>query len=775
MNQLKTLSKTQHHFLSGGGEMGNLIRETDWSLTPLGDPESWPQSLRTMVGVMLDNPFGMYIAWGDEYTQLYNDGYRPILGATKHPQALGISTRETFSEIWHIIGSMFDGVMNGKAVGFPDFMLPLNRSGGVEECYFDFSYSPIRMENGKVGGVLVTVIETTNRKRTEDNLKESERRLRNVIEQASHPILILKGEELRLEIANEPLFAIWRIGKEMLGKPFREILPEMKGQPFEALLLDVFRNGVTHHGIEQPAYFNRPNGDAYTVYFNFTYLPYRESGNTISGVMVQAYDVTQQVEARKKIEDNEERLKMVLEASELGIWELDLKNKESKFSKRFAEIFGYTDGQTISHSTVLHHFHPDDLAIRQAAFSEGQKSGTVHYEARIIWNDGSTHWIESKGKFFYDDQKKPFKVLGTIRDSTKEKLHEQDLKEKEQKFHLLANSIPQHIWTSDEKGNTNYYNEFVFNYTGLTPAQVAESGWIQFVHPDDQDRTIKAWQNAVSTGKDFLHEQRFRRYDGEYRWQLSRAVPQRDASNEIQMWVGTSMDIQEIKELDQKKDFFISMASHELKTPLTSIKGYVQILQSLYEDSDDDFLKKSLKNTSKQIVKLTNLISDLLDLSKIKSGGLFLNKEEFQVNDLVEEIIEEIKYISPEFNFFFSKQTEKLIYGDRERIGQVLINFLTNAVKYSPASGNININSVITDDCVVVSVQDFGIGINKNDHEKIFERFYRVEGRNEKTFPGFGIGLFIANEIIQRHHGKIGVTSEPGKGSTFYFEIPFVK
>jgi PAS domain S-box-containing protein len=180
MNHMVTPSENRDslYFLSGGGEMGQLIRDTDWSKTPLGEPESWPQSLRTTVGIMLNNPFGMYIAWGKDYTQIYNDSYKPILGVNKHPRALGISTRETFSEVWHIIGDMFDGVMQGKAVGFPDFMLPLNRDGFVEECYFDFSYSPILKNNGKVGGVLVTVIETTTKKKAQDALKESEERFR---------------------------------------------------------------------------------------------------------------------------------------------------------------------------------------------------------------------------------------------------------------------------------------------------------------------------------------------------------------------------------------------------------------------------------------------------------------------------------------------------------------------------------------------------------------------------------------------------------------------
>ena len=147
----------------GGGNMGAMMRAHDWSLSPLGPESRWPQSLRTAISIILDSKFPMYIAWGKGYTQFYNDGYRPILGSSKHPQALGISTRETFAEIWDIIGPMFDGVMEGTATGYEDFLLPLERHGFVEECYFTFSYSPIREEGGGVGGVLVTVTETTKR------------------------------------------------------------------------------------------------------------------------------------------------------------------------------------------------------------------------------------------------------------------------------------------------------------------------------------------------------------------------------------------------------------------------------------------------------------------------------------------------------------------------------------------------------------------------------------------------------------------------------------
>ena len=168
---MTTLGSYSSEVLRGGGEMGALMRSLDWSATAVGAVETWPQSLRTALSILLETGFPMYIAWGPSYTQFYNDGYRPILGSTKHPAAMGASTRETFAEIWDIIGPMFAGVMEGTPTTVVDFLLPLDRHGFTEECYFIFSYSPIRREDGAVGGVLVTVTETTPRVLGERRLK----------------------------------------------------------------------------------------------------------------------------------------------------------------------------------------------------------------------------------------------------------------------------------------------------------------------------------------------------------------------------------------------------------------------------------------------------------------------------------------------------------------------------------------------------------------------------------------------------------------------------
>ncbi|KUJ61397.1 hypothetical protein AR687_13245 [Flavobacteriaceae bacterium CRH] len=826
-------TNNEYYFLADGGEMGELIRAKDWSKTSLGDPENWPQSLRTMVSVVLQNPFGMYIAWGKDFTQIYNDSFRPILGLNKHPQALGISSKETFSEIWDTISPMFDNVIKGNAVSNPDFMVPLNRNGFVEECYFDFSYSPIKTENGDVGGILVTVIETTEKKKTAEALKESnarflnnimqapiamcvfrgenhiveiandqmiqlwgtttenvnnrpifealpetknqylvdlldnvyntgkkfianeelvrlprngriedtyinfvyealretdgtisgivaiaievtaqvisrskvvesEHKVRAVVDNAPFAIAVYVGKEMIVELANETIIDIWGKGREVIGKSFRDIVPELDNQlvfeqiqtvletgksfhtqntpldltvngklgtyyfnysltplydvngtiygvmntgvdltdlnlakkrieeseqnlksmvlrspigicvldadtlvseivnesfievagksyeeiagknywepfaevkqyyeadlkkvadegiPFyanevemtlirhgkkenifvtfvyaplkniegkvtkiaiwvldntqqvaarrkieeadkrfrntvkqapvgitilrgpeyiaeiandtylklvdrqestfidkplfdslpeveesvSALLDSVLKTGIPYHGYEVPIPLNR-NGKLEILYFDFLYHPLKEEDGEISGILVTVTEVTEKVEARKKIELNEERLNIIVEASGLGTWELTLKTKDLQYSRRYFEIItGYTDDRYLTHQQLLTHVHPDDLHIREKAFKDAIASGYIHYEARIIRDDQSVHWVEAKGKVFYDSENQPERLLGTVRDITEEKNHQHILEESEKRYRNLVMQSP---------------------------------------------------------------------------------------------------------------------------------------------------------------------------------------------------------------------------------------------------------------------------------------------------------------------------------------------
>lgn len=225
------------------------------------------------------------------------------------------------------------------------------------------------------------------------------------------------------------------------------------------------------------------------------------------------------------------------------------------------------------------------------------------------------------------------------------------------------------------------------------------------------------------------------------------------------------------KEAERKKDEFISIASHELKTPLTSVKGYVQLLERSVDKGDTLTVKKHLGKAQVQLEKLNSLIADLLDISKIESGKLKFNKQEFCIDELIDNVIDIMHQSSPEFKILKEGSTKCKVYGDEMRIEQVVINFLTNAIKYSPGTSEIKLTCNIKGDTVFLSVKDYGIGMSEDQLKNVFEKFYRVEETSQR-FQGLGIGLYIASEIIKRHGGEIGVNSTYGEGSEFYFTIP---
>lgn len=225
------------------------------------------------------------------------------------------------------------------------------------------------------------------------------------------------------------------------------------------------------------------------------------------------------------------------------------------------------------------------------------------------------------------------------------------------------------------------------------------------------------------------------------------------------------------KQAEHKKDEFISIASHELKTPLTSVKGYIQLLQRSLSRDDKTMAENHLAKASIQLEKLNDLIVDLLDISKIESGKLKFNMKSFCADDMVNNAVEMLQQSNPDFKIIKLGKTHEMIFGDEMRLEQVVINFITNAIKYAPGTNQVNVTINIKDGKLYLAVKDFGIGIAKEQQHKIFDKFYRVE-ENSNRFNGLGIGLYICSEIIERHGGTIGVNSVVDEGSEFYFIVP---
>jgi two-component system CheB/CheR fusion protein len=291
------------------------------------------------------------------------------------------------------------------------------------------------------------------------------------------------------------------------------------------------------------------------------------------------------------------------------------------------------------------------------------------------------------------------------------------------------------------------------------------------VLPEDQQVIADAYQEAKKSGI-YAYDVRVVWPDNSIHWLSIKGKLVIDERQKPIRMLGTVIDVTEIKRDEIRKNDFIAMASHELKTPLTSIKSYIQILSKKLASDNDAFINNVLSKANNQVNKMTDLIHGFLDLSKLESGKLQLKPELFDINKLIEDCISELLQSTYSHIVIFNNPGNLNVTGDREKLGQVIGNFLSNAVKYSAKETKIIVKCINNDGYVVVSVTDEGVGIKLKDQKKVFYRFYRVDNEKIKNVSGFGIGLYLSTEIIQCHKGKVWVESTEGVGSTFYFSIP---
>jgi signal transduction histidine kinase len=297
-----------HSFLANGGEVGMLMRAHDWSASPLGYPDSWPQSLRAIVGMLLNSKFPMFVAWGADLGFLYNDPYADIL-STKHPGALGGRFQEIWAEIWGDILPSIEQAMRGHAVFHENLPLTLNRKGYDEETWFTFSYSPVRGEDGQVAGMFCAVTETTEQVLAERHRMEELGRLQRLFQQAPGIIAVLRGPNHVFDIANES-YRLHVGYRDILNKPIREALPELAGQGFFELLDQVYATGKPFFGNEVAVMLQRQADSALEERFvNFIYQPTFDYRGNITGIFVEGSDVTESVKVYRALQESEKELR----------------------------------------------------------------------------------------------------------------------------------------------------------------------------------------------------------------------------------------------------------------------------------------------------------------------------------------------------------------------------------------------------------------------------------------------------------------------------------
>lgn len=346
------------------------------------------------------------------------------------------------------------------------------------------------------------------------------------------------------------------------------------------------------------------------------------------------------------------------------------------------------------------------------------------------------------------------------------------------KLETIISTIPGIVWEATLPGNLsdfkiNFISNHAMRMLGHEKIKLENlhQNWRFFIHPGDIEFITSKLNSINYQNPEGSLSFRIFNNQGNIMWLETHYTVNFNRNKKPTLIRGVSMDITQMKVLEEKKEDFISIASHELKTPLTSLKAYIQLLERSLDREENGPEKIYIKKTNLYISRLNNLISELLDVSKIQAGKMQYNMLKFDFSELVAECVESIQNLSPKHQVMLSGLNKKMIIGDRQRLEQAFMNFLTNAIKYSPEASQIEISVVTTETEIQVNIKDYGIGIPSENISRIFDRFYRVENESSK-FSGLGLGLFISNEIIKRHKGKIGVKSAPGKGSTFIFTLP---
>lgn len=497
--------------------------------------------------------------------------------------------------------------------------------------------------------------------------------------------------------------------------------------------------------------------------------PIRSNGS-ISHIVLQHEDITHRMDAEEQMY----RLAAIVESSDDAIISKTLEGIITSWNHAATTLFGYEPEEAIGkHITLL---IPKELHSEEDVIMGKLKKGErIHhfettritkYDKRITVSLTISPIKTAKGT-----------IIGAskiARDISAQKLSAQQLKENEERLRIALEAGEIGVWDWDIANNQLTWTDNVYKIHGVKKDnfEVTFENFAKLIHPEDKELARTQIEESIKKRQPFAAQFRIITPSGDTRWIATKATLSIDSTGKPMRLLGATTNITHQKQIEQDKSDFLSMASHELKTPLTSMKMFIDLLRKHIENTNLTKPKYFAKRVYDQANRLTELTNDLLDVSRIETGKLKLQKEKFAFNSFVEEIVEGIQATTDDHTIKVIHNPKLTLVADRYRLYQVLVNLLTNAIKYSPKAKDIIVDIKKDKKYITVSVQDFGIGIRNDQQKRIFDRLYQVTDPEEKTYPGLGLGLYISKEIIQRHEGTIGVESKKGLGSIFYFKLP---
>jgi PAS domain S-box-containing protein len=580
------------------------------------------------------------------------------------------------------------------------------------------------------------------------------------------------------------------------------------GTPLQQVLLNVYHTGEPYEINELliPV-AETEGGSTQNRYFSFNYQARRDENDEIDGILTFVFEVTTMVtEKQNQLAMNEElaaineeyqatneelmqmqlafkqkndelgesksRLQMAVETTALGTWDHHIPEDDLFLSDEGRAIFGFPGGDQVNFGTMMSLVHHEDntlvgQSIQDALAGDGRYDVTC----RIIRAaDGAERWLRIRGNMQMNSTGGGERNIATFLDITESKLAE----EKSAKLAAIVQSSDDAIISKTLESVITSWNDSAERMFGYTADEIIGQTIYKLIPPDRYEEEPKILAR-LRTGERVEHfETRRWTKDGRELDVSLTISPMKDDTGHI---IGLSKiirDITERKQNETRKNDFIGMVSHELKTPLTSLTAIIQVANHKLRGSEDSFLVGAMGKAHVQVKRMTAMINGFLNVSRLESGKMLIEKEDFELDKFIVEIIEETKLVVSSHDILFNNCDPVTVHADRDKISSVISNLLSNAVKYSPKGKIIEVNCMVIGSEVQVSIRDEGMGIKPRDLEQIFGRYYRVEANNTRHISGFGIGLYLSAEIIQRHNGRIWAESESGIGSVFYFSLPLI-
>lgn len=761
-------------------------------------------------------PIGICILKGENFVvELANDLYLQLVTKDKN-----FINKPLFESLPELKGQQIEQILSDVYTsGIPyigsELGVYLVRNGKKELAYFNFIYQPLRDEFERIIGIIVVCNEVSSMILAKTELLEKEKEFRNIVSQSPIAMAILKGKDFIIDISNKAMETLWRKDfEEVSGRSILDVFPELREQSYANLLQKVMETGIPHRENESLAHVDSHDGRK-TFYLDFEYLPLFDINNQVYGIMCTVTNATDRVKARKIREISQKRHIHLIETLPVAMYTID-NNGYIDLHNHAAEVLwgrkpisgkdrwcgsyklSKLDGTSI----------PKDLCPMAMAFKE-QRS--IQEEIYMYRENGEKRHVIVHPQPLYDENGELVGASKVMIDITDSKEAEEALRKSEEKFRLLASSIPQFIWTSDPNGNLNYFSDSVFKYSGLDNQEISSGGWVDIVHPDEREENISLWLHAVNTGEDFKFEHRFRRNDGVYRWQLSRATAQKDEKGNVLQWVGTSTDIEdhktfqkklenlveertkelkkaniELENMNKELSSFAYISSHDLQEPLRKIQTFGSIIKENDFENLSELGKRNFSRMQLAANRMKTLINDLLTYSRTNSSEKVYEKTDLNLllGEMQSEFAENLQEKNGKLEI--SKMPE--ISAIPFQLRQLFLNLISNALKFTKpdvapviritskiVKGNkIENENVFSDQKYLhITVADNGIGFNPEYASKIFEVFQRLHGKGE--YEGTGIGLAICSKIAENHNAVIKATSKVNEGATFHIYFPMVQ